>query len=83
MNSGKCWLLTTKRKTSDLQSGWKGREPSEKEDVSLGSSSEDDSDVEKEGDRPRKPGGPCHPGVQKVAARLHRQAAPWKGNVSR
>jgi hypothetical protein len=85
MNSGKCWLMTTKCKSSDLRSGWRGGELSEEEegDVSLGSSGEEDSDDEKEGDRPRKPGGHCQPGVQKVAARLHLQGAPWMGNVSR
>jgi hypothetical protein len=74
MNSGKCWLMTTK--SSDLRFGWKGGKPLEDEDGV--SSGEEDSDDEKEGDYLRMRDGRCQPGVQK----LHRQGAPWKGNVS-
>ena|SRR6266511_3076156 len=77
MNSGKCWLMTTKRNSSDLRSGWNGGKPIEEEDNI--SSDEDDSDDEEEGDHLRKPDDRCESGVQK----LHRQSAPWKGNVSR
>jgi hypothetical protein len=74
MNSGKCWLMTTK--SSDLRSGWKGGNPLEDEDEV--SSGEGDSDDENEGHL-RKRDRRRQPGVQK----LHRRSAPWKGNVSR
>jgi len=57
-----------------------GESSSEDDDVCLG---EADSNSKKEGDRTRRTGGHCQFGLQKVAARLHRQGAPWKGNVSR
>lgn len=63
------------------------RGPSEEEDsgavATLGSTGEENSDDESEDDRLVQPGGRCQLGVQKVAARLYQQTAPWKSNVSR
>jgi len=73
-DSGRCWLMTMK--SSDSRFGWKGGKPSEDDDDV--SSGEGDSNNEKEGDHLRMRDGRCQPGVKK----LHRQGAPWKGNVS-